>query len=242
MFRIPETPGGIALEVVISLLANFVLISFFEHQIHKNLMHLKKLPKVLYKVVPHLNIVYSDHAVEHHGRFYKEFDYEPDEAGRHVNLLIRIQDTAFMGIGQVPLLALMIIFSPIAFVTFAFLGIMHNRIWGLVHVEMHIPSEKNFWKTWGVYRFLARHHFIHHMYPLRNFNVVYPFADFVLGSTAKPKLRHVKEMLRLGYLLPRSEASTRRVDALRARTSERRAQAEHAMMATEPAAPQAAVA
>jgi hypothetical protein len=223
VFRIPDTTLGIVLEAAASLVFSYVLLSFLEHFIHRNLMHLHKLPKLVYKLVPHFNIVYSDHAVEHHGRFYKEFDWEPDEVGRHVNLVIRVQDSAFMAVAFSPLLALMALFSPILFVSFCAVGAAHNRIWGIIHKEMHIPDDRNFFKRWGVYRFLARHHFMHHVRPLKNMNVVVPFADFVLGSVATPRLRDVKEMLRLGYLLPRTARAKARLEKINAAYAQRRA-------------------
>jgi sterol desaturase/sphingolipid hydroxylase (fatty acid hydroxylase superfamily) len=32
---------------------------------------------------------------------------------------------------------------------------------------------------------LARHHYLHHRYPNKNFNVVFPLADYVLGTNAR---------------------------------------------------------
>lgn len=222
MFRIPDTALGFAVEVVASLLLSYALVSFVEHVIHRNLMHRHKLPKLVYKLVPHLHIVHSDHAVEHHGRFYKEFDWEPDPEGREVNLAIRVQDTAFLGIGQLPIFIGAALFSPILCASYALVGATHNLVWSKVHREMHIPDDKNGFKRWRAYRFLARHHFMHHVHPTTNLNVVFPFADWILGTVSKPRQRDVREMLRMGYLLPRSDRAKRCLESIRARVAAER--------------------
>jgi sterol desaturase/sphingolipid hydroxylase (fatty acid hydroxylase superfamily) len=51
---------------------------------------------------------------------------------------------------------------------------------------MHKPEERVF-KNWSAYKFLAEYHWLHHRYPNKNFNVVLPFADYVLGTCARPK-------------------------------------------------------
>jgi len=49
---------------------------------------------------------------------------------------------------------------------------------------MHKP-EQRFFSTWPIYKFLARYHWLHHRSPDKNFNVVFPLADYVLGTLAK---------------------------------------------------------
>ena len=56
-------------------------------------------------------------------------------------------------------------------------------VWNHIHLEMHKPEQRNF-STWPIYRFLARYHWLHHRYPDKNFNVVFPLADYVLGTSA----------------------------------------------------------
>ena len=58
---------------------------------------------------------------------------------------------------------------------------LHHFIWNQIHMEMHKP-EKRFFSHWSTYKFLARYHYLHHRYPNKNFNVVLPLADYVLGT------------------------------------------------------------
>ena len=51
-----------------------------------------------------------------------------------------------------------------------------------------------------LYRFLARHHVMHHRQTGTNFNVVLPLADYIVGTVAKPKETDIAEMKRLGYV------------------------------------------
>jgi sterol desaturase/sphingolipid hydroxylase (fatty acid hydroxylase superfamily) len=48
---------------------------------------------------------------------------------------------------------------------------------------MHKPEAKGF-SRWPIYKFLAEYHWLHHRYPDKNFNVVFPCADYILGTCA----------------------------------------------------------
>ena len=49
------------------------------------------------------------------------------------------------------------------------------------HWVMHVPKERWIEKT-AAFRFLDRHHRLHHLFQYRNFNVVLPVADLLLGT------------------------------------------------------------
>jgi hypothetical protein len=51
--------------------------------------------------------------------------------------------------------------------------VLHHTIWNQIHLEMHKP-EGRFFKNWAAYKFVARHPFLHHRYPNKNFNVAFP--------------------------------------------------------------------
>jgi hypothetical protein len=76
-----------------------------------------------------------------------------------------------------------------------FVGVItfHHWAWNKIHLEMHKPESKGFSK-WPIYQFLARYHWLHHRYPNKNFNVVFPFADYLLGTRAKPNAADLKLM------------------------------------------------
>jgi len=62
---------------------------------------------------------------------------------------------------------------------------LHHWLWNKIHLEMHKP-ELSIFSTRPIYKFLARHHWLHHRYRDKNFNVVFPFADYVLGQAFEP--------------------------------------------------------
>ena len=60
----------------------------------------------------------------------------------------------------------------------------HHWAWNTIHLEMHKPEHRLF-STWPIYKFLARYHCLHHRHLDRNFNVVFPLADYVLGTSVR---------------------------------------------------------
>jgi hypothetical protein len=221
--RFPETPAAWAVEIVVSITAAATILTFVELLIHKYLMHVRKFPKSWYKKLPWLDIAQRDHHVLHHCTYYKEFDYEPDDEGRELNLRIGWAERFGIAGCSIPFLIPIAYFiSPILAASWLFVGLCHTLTWNLVHRQMHIPREDAIFKNWAIFRFLARHHFMHHVHPLRNYNVVLPGADFVVGTAIKPELKDVREMLRIGYLLPRSERGRQALEHTRQRVLERR--------------------
>ncbi len=206
---------------------SYVLISVGEHQIHKHFMHRKRLFGWLYKIFPYLMSVFEAHAVRHHSIWYKDFDYEPDDHGRQENLDIKVTETVVMVLSTVPLWLPIFYFSILGGSIFMATVITHNRLWNVLHRQMHIPQDV-FFKDWGLFRYLARHHFMHHRKSGKNYNVVCPLADFLFRTTAKPTQADIREMLRLGYLRPTSDRVQELIDRLREATEMQREQTANA--------------
>ena len=61
---------------------------------------------------------------------------------------------------------------------------MHHLMWNQIHLEMHKPQQR-FFSNWAAYKHVARHHFLHHRYPTKNFNVALPVGDYLFGTVAK---------------------------------------------------------
>ncbi len=113
-------------------------------------------------------------------------------------------------------------FSVQGGVIFLATAILHNCLWSILHRQMHIPEDV-FFRDWAVYRFIAMNHFLHHQDTRRHFNVAFPFADFVMGTTAKATRADIREMMRLGYVKPRSDVGKRWVARRRELVESRRA-------------------
>ena len=207
----------ILLHVLCTAVASAFFISFGEFMIHRHLMHRQRLPSWLYQVLPDLRAQFKNHAVLHHGTYYREFDHEPDPAGKTFNVRILWGDSLRLIVTFLPLMTgLWFLVSPFSAATFLGMLVLHNLMWGVVHMQMHLPQEDCWFANTRYFRFISRHHFMHHQQTGKNYNVVVPFADFVLGRVARPRPSDVRELLRLGHLEPRKAASVARVRNMRA--------------------------
>ena len=170
-----------------------VLMSFLEHQVHRSLMHRRNF---LSRRLLSFNKTFEHHAILHHGQYSKVFDDKPVAAGedRHLRLSIR---EGFLEV--LPIAALLAVISLEGAIILEIVVCMHHFIWNKIHIEMHKP-EKRFFSDWPVYKCLARHHYLHHKHPDKNFNVVLPLADYVLGTNIRASNSDLNEMYRLRLL------------------------------------------
>lgn len=196
--RLPESASGYAIELAIGFVLAFVLGSFFEYAIHRFVMHSRGVGESLPPGASEKESVYHKHSVLHHGTFYRRFDLEEDPIGKELNIVFTWDDTLTVLLALSPAIALLAYLSPVVAAVFVVFPIAHNRLWNALHREMHIPRHGRFTRT-SVYRFLARHHYMHHEMPGTNFNVVLPLADFVLATSSHPKESDEAELRRLGY-------------------------------------------
>jgi hypothetical protein len=157
-----------------ALVGNVIFASFFEWSIHRYVMH---------RPVGSFRYAFQAHAVVHHQVFKADHTYH----------LINPKDkeTIPMAWWNGPVLILMgasptLILSAItghwimlagAATTFVFYYIAYEYI----HWCMHLPKARRVEKPW-LFRRLNGHHLLHHRYMHKNFNVVFPLADFCLGT------------------------------------------------------------
>lgn len=187
---------------VVWALTSVVLLSFVEYFVHRALLHRRFLPSSLYKRLPSIDEYFRAHAVLHHTRYYRLFNFEPDPLGREIDLTLGFYTAIRVYGAASPLVLALVLIAPEGAVIFSALAFVHMYLWGLLHHEMHVPTSI-FIQRLAPYRFLARHHFLHHRYPRYNYNVIIPLADVLLGTLAQMKPCDLREMLRLGYLRPR---------------------------------------
>jgi len=175
-----------------------VLMSFVEHQVHARIMHQRFF---LAGKIPALEKVFRHHAGLHHSTYAVAFTDSPVAKGEDKGIRLSVPE----GVAESLIFALFIsLISKIGAVVFVLVVALHHMIWNLIHLEMHKP-EGRFFSQWPVYKYLARHHLMHHKYPSKNMNVVFPFADFVLGTTVRPKYADIAKFYRAG-LLPRQRS------------------------------------
>lgn len=189
-----------------------ILISFVEHLLHRVLMHRRTAARFAGRFLPVLEEAFCAHTIQHHGRWYKAFDHEPDPAGRWENIRAGWAGTAAGLVLVCPLLVLLGMIWPWpqfggVFASAVIVGaVLHNRAWDALHIAMHMPERRPRWlrtgPTGAIFGLLAKHHYLHHESPGRNFNLVLPIADYLLGTAVdtrrwpEARRRRVEEELR----------------------------------------------
>ena len=162
-----------------------VYCSFFEWTLHRFVMH-RPLGKFRYP--------YESHALIHHRVFRADESYH----------LINKKDakTIPMAWWNGPVLVLL---GTLPFFVAAWIA----GQWGLlagagvaaaayyatyeyIHWCMHLPKKRTVERS-GIYFRLNGHHLLHHRYMAKNFNVVLPLADLILGTLLLRSPLHFKQ-------------------------------------------------
>jgi hypothetical protein len=175
-----------------------VIISFTEHQVHQQLMHRRSAIANLRKS---FDRIFEAHAITHHKHYSAIFTDEPVAPGEDKEIRLNVHKAP---IKTLPFTILIALVSWQWAVVFVGCVLLHHWIWNKIHLEMHKPEGRSF-SHWPAYKFLARHHFLHHQYPSKNFNVVVPLADYVLGTNAHATGADMLEMEKLGLLTLKPE-------------------------------------
>ena len=144
--------------------------SFFEWTLHRFVMH-RPAPLVRYP--------YELHTLLHHHIFRADETYhaQSKEMLEHVTFVPR--DYLILLLINVPIFLAFEYLTgfplalPGSIAVLAYLG-----MFDALHWAFHVPKGR-FFEKFGPYRFLKRHHLIHHRHYDRNLNVVFPLADLV---------------------------------------------------------------
>lgn len=172
-----------------SFILSCVLMSFIEHQVHSRLMHTRSLAR--------FKKTFEAHAITHHRDHYGQvFSDEPVPPGEDKEIRLTVRKAP---IKALPIAALIALFYWPAAIVFVLTATLHHWVWNKIHLEMHKPEQRIF-SSWPIYKFLAGYHWLHHKYPNKNFNVVFPLADYVFGTSVRSTRAEQEEMSRLGFL------------------------------------------
>ena len=159
--------------------AMVVLMSIIEHQIHSRLMH--KSPRIAWlRRLPARTKIFTSHAVKHHRQYRENFHDDPVPAGEDRGIRLNLPEGLLQAF---PVCAGLACISFMAAAMFLFVVCLHHLIWNQIHLEMHKP-EGRFFSKWAAYRYVARHHFLHHRHPDKNFNVAFPVGDWLFDTVA----------------------------------------------------------
>ncbi|MBD2136916.1 hypothetical protein H6F32_04775 [Anabaena sp. FACHB-1237] len=214
---------SLLVSIIGSIVVSEIVFSFTEHQMHSRVMHKKTLPKWFYKKYPIFEDIFEGHAIRHHGIWYRDFDFEPNEAGRNDNIRFRTLDVIIIMTCLLPINALFFAVSPICGITFIVMLLIHGNVWNTIHTQMHLPTPA-FFSNWGIYKWLAVHHYMHHQFTNKNYNIVFPLADYILGTKIPARRKDIRELLRLGYIEPKSARTKLILAKLRSQIATKREQ------------------
>lgn len=179
---------SLVLQIVGWFVAMVILMSIIEHQVHSRLMH--KMPRYLpFRNLKGRKRIFTSHAVEHHRQYRQHFHDAPVPRGEDRGIRLNVVE-GLLECLPVPLVLVGISYATgtnfplIGAAIFPLVVALHHLIWNQVHLEMHKP-ENRFFSQWAIYRFMARHHFLHHRHPDKNFNVAFPIGDWIFGTVAR---------------------------------------------------------
>jgi hypothetical protein len=157
-----------------ALVGNVIFASFFEWSIHRYVMH---------RPVGSFRYAFQAHAVVHHQVFKADHTYHLVDP--------KDQETIPMAWWNGPVLILMgasptLLLSAITGHWIMLAGaattfVLYYIAYEYIHWCMHLPKARRVEKPW-LFRRLNGHHLLHHRYMHKNFNVVFPLADFCLGT------------------------------------------------------------
>jgi hypothetical protein len=180
------------LQIVGWFIGSCILMSFIEHQVHTRLMH---RPNFLSERTASFKRTFEAHALVHHKDYSRIFSDEPVPPGEDKE----IRMTPYKGmLRAIPIALLIGLIAWQGAIIFVLVVGMHHQIWNMIHLEMHKP-EQRFFSNWPIYKFLAQHHCLHHIHQNKNFNVVFPFADYILGTNVQITAADIESMQKMGF-------------------------------------------
>ena len=161
--------------VFFSFLAAWLLVSsFFEWTLHRYVMHRPVGPFVY---------PFRAHALVHHRIFRADHTYHlVNPADRTTIPMAWWNGPVLALIAAIPAIPLALAFEDWTIYWGAACGTgVYYCVYEYIHWCMHLPKARRVEQS-GLFRRLNGHHLLHHRYMHKNFNVVLPLADVLLGT------------------------------------------------------------
>lgn len=164
----------IMLIVLAAFVAGSIYGSFFEWTLHRFLMHR-----------PLLGFTYPfrTHAQIHHKEFGSGPDYHVGPEGSTVNVTMAWWNSPVLVAVNAPVGILASWWIGSWWILAGFLASMlaYYAAYEYLHWCMHVPGPRWF-QTTRLFKWIDRHHRVHHLMPDRNLNVVLPIADVIFRT------------------------------------------------------------
>jgi len=151
-----------------------IFSSFFEWLLHRFLMH---------KPLGPLRYPFERHALIHHRIFRADESYHlQNRADQYTIPMAWWNGPVLIAACAVPFVVAAVIWGKWGLVCGAVVSfVVYYGAYEYMHWCMHLPKRRRLEKSWLFHR-LNGHHLLHHRYMNRNFNVVLPLADLLLGT------------------------------------------------------------
>ncbi len=151
-----------------------IFSSFFEWLLHRFLMH---------KPLGPLRYPFERHALIHHRIFRADESYHlQNRADQYTIPMAWWNGPVLIAACAVPFVVAAVIWGTWGLVCGAVVSfVVYYGAYEYMHWCMHLPKRRRLEKSWLFHR-LNGHHLLHHRYMNRNFNVVLPLADLLLGT------------------------------------------------------------
>jgi hypothetical protein len=183
------------------LFATPIFASFFEWALHRYFMH-RPLGKFTYP--------YERHTLVHHRIFKADESYVlRREQDKHTIPMAWWNGPVLILVGAIPLVSFSWILGHWFFLCGAIpASMLYYAAYEYIHWCMHLPR-KRYVERSGIFFRLNGHHLLHHRYLNRNYNVVLPLADLILGTLLPRAKVHFKQAT--GPSIPDVQPRRRRV-------------------------------
>lgn len=151
-----------------------VAASFFEWLLHRYVMH---------RPILGFRYPFKAHALVHHHVFRADDTYHlHDEKDGELVPMAWWNGPILVAISQIPFLIPAFLLHRWSIVAGSTLAVAaYYATYEYLHWCMHVPRARNVERS-GVFFRLNGHHLLHHRYMNKNFNVVFPLADYFLGT------------------------------------------------------------
>lgn len=151
-----------------------VLASFYEWTLHRYFMH---------RPTWNFRYPYERHALVHHRIFKADHTYHLiNEQDKKTIPMAWWNGPVLIALGLLPFLGIAFWFRKWGILSGAAMAsTAYYAAYEYMHWCMHLPKRRHVERS-GIFFRLNGHHLLHHRYMNRNFNVVMPLADLLLGT------------------------------------------------------------
>ena len=155
---------------------SFVYCSFFEWTLHKYIMHNDRFMKYPYQA----------HQLEHHDIFKADATYFVKDEKDLDHVTFAWWNAPLLFGLHLPILTVVFLWvgGPVAAISALAALVSYYALYEYLHYCMHVPGDRWLERT-RFFHFVQLHHRLHHVFYLKNLNVVVPIADFVLRTRVK---------------------------------------------------------